>query len=70
MYGVARRHSLVALRWLRLILWIGVITILSVQARQLLDGSFRFDADIHAMVSLELMAIPLAIYWSRPVYAA
>jgi len=68
MFAVATRKSLIALAWLRLILWIGVVKILIVQLWLLAQGETQLAAYIHAMLINELVAIPLAVYWSRPVH--
>ena len=68
MFGVVTRKSLKALTWLRLILWIGVLKILIVQSWQLAQGETQLPSFIHAMLINELLAIPLAVYWSRPVH--
>ena len=69
MFGVATRTSLNALNWLRVILWIGVIKILVVQLWLLAQGQTELESYIRAMFINEGIAIPLAIYWSRPVHA-
>ena len=68
MYGVATRKSLRAIAWLRLILWIGVVKILVVQWWLLAQGDTQLASYLHAMLINELVAIPLAVYWSRPVH--
>ena len=67
-FGVSRRHSLKALGWLRVILWISVIKILVVQLWLISKGQPELAADVRGMLINELIAIPLAIYWSRPVH--
>jgi len=57
-----------ALNWLRAILWIGVIKILVVQLCLLAQGQTELESYIRAMFINEGVAIPLAIYWSRPVH--
>jgi len=69
MFGVATRASLKALKWLRLILWIGVVKILVVQLWLLAQGQTELVSYIRAMVINEVVAIPLAVYWSRPVHS-
>ena len=69
MFGVATRTSLNALNWLRAILWVGVIKILVVQLWLLAQGQTELESYIRAMFINEGIAIPLAIYWSRPVHA-
>ena len=66
MFGVATRKSLNALNWLRVILWVGVIKILVVELWLLAQGQIELASYIHAMFINELVAIPLAIYWTRP----
>ena len=68
MFGVATRTSLNALNWLRAILWVGVIKILVVQLWLLVQGQTELESYIRAMFINEGIAIPLAIYWSRPVH--
>ena len=68
MFGVATRMSLNALNWLRAILWIGVIKILVLQLCLLAQGQTELESYIRAMFINEGVAIPLAIYWSRPVH--
>ena len=68
MFGVATRKSCKALFFLRLILWIGVVKILVVQLWLLAEGQSQLTADIRAILINELLAIPLAIYWSRPIH--
>ena len=68
MFGVATRTSLNALNWLRAILWIGVIKILVLQLCLLAQGQTELESYIRAMFMNEGVAIPLAIYWSRPVH--
>jgi hypothetical protein len=69
MFGVATRTSLNALNWLRAILWIGVIKILVVQLWLLAQAQIELESYVRAMLINEGIAIPLAIYWSRPVHA-
>jgi hypothetical protein len=69
MFGVAIRKSLNALNWLRAILWIGVIKILVVQLLLLAQGQTELGSYIRAMFMNEGVAIPLAMYWSRPIHA-
>jgi hypothetical protein len=68
MFGVASRKSLKALSWLRVALWIGVLKILIVQLCLLAQGEINLAAYARAMFINELVAIPLAVYWSRPVH--
>lgn len=70
MFGVATRKSLNALNWLRLILWAGVIKILVVQLWLLAQGQIEVASYIRTMFINELFAIPLAIYWTRPVHVS
>ena len=68
MFGVASRKSPKALSWLRVALWIGVLKILIVQLWLLAQGEINLAAYARAMFINELVAIPLAVYWSRPVH--
>jgi len=68
MFGVATRKSLNALNWLRVILWVGVIKILVFQLWLLAQGQIELMSYIRAMLINELVAIPLAIDWTRPVH--
>ena len=68
MFGVAARKSLRALSWLRLILWLGVIKIFVVQLWLLAKGDTALFSYVRTMLLNELIAIPLAVYWSRPVH--
>ena len=70
MFGVASRHSLQALFWLRVILWIGVLNLLIVHLWLLAQGQTEMAATVRAIVFNEVISIPLAIYWSRPVHPA
>ena len=70
MFGVATRKSLNALNWLRLILWAGVIKIQVVQLWLLAQGQIEVASYIRTMFINELVAIPLAIYWTRPVHVS
>ena len=70
MFGVATRKSLNALNWVRVILWVGVIKILVVELWLLAQGQIELASYIHAMFINELVAIPLAIYWTRPVHVS
>jgi hypothetical protein len=65
-FGVASRKSLRALSWLRVILWVAVAKIFVVQLWLFSQGTIGLPAYIHAMSINELIAIPLAVYWSRP----
>jgi len=49
-------------------MWIGVIKILVVQLCLLAQGQTELESYIRAMFMNEGVAIPLAIYWSRPVH--
>lgn len=69
MFGVASRKSLKALSWLRVILWIGVAKILIVQLWLLAQGDIGLASYSRSLLINELVAIPVAIYWSRPVHA-
>ena len=64
-FGVATRKSLKALTWLRVILLIAVAKIFVVQLWLLSQGTIEFPAYVHAILINELIAIPLAVYWSR-----
>lgn len=68
MFAVAKRKSLRALNWLRVILWVGVIKILLVQLWLLAQGHTELADYIRAMLMNEVVAIPLAVYWTRPVH--
>ena len=68
MFGVASRKSLKALSWLRVVLWIGVIKILMVQLGLLSQGDIGLTSYVRAMWLNELVAIPIAVYWSRSVH--
>jgi len=70
MFGVATRKSLNALHWLRLILWVGVVKILVIQLWLLAQGQIEVASYIRTMFINELVAIPLAIYWTRPVHVS
>ena len=70
MFGVATRTSLNALNWLRAILWVGVIKILVVQLWLLGQGQIELASYIRTMFINELVAIPVAIYWTRPVHVS
>jgi len=65
MFGVAARKSLRALSWLRVILWIAVVKIFVIQLWLLAKGNIELTSYVHAMLVNELIAIPLAVYWSR-----
>ncbi len=66
---VATRKSLRALSWLRVILWISVAKIFVVQLWLLAKGDIELASYIHSMLINELIAIPLAVYWSRSVHS-
>jgi hypothetical protein len=68
MFGVATRKSLRALSWLRVILWVAVVKILVVQLWLLAKGETELLSYIRIMLSNELIAIPLAVYWSRSAH--
>ena len=70
MFGVATRKSLKALNWLRVILWAGVIKILVVQLWLLAQGQIELASYIRTIFINELVAIPVAIYWTRPVHVS
>lgn len=70
MFGVASRHSLKALAWLRAMLWIGVINILIIQLLLLAQGQAGLGSTMPALFLNELISIAVAIYWSRPVNQA
>ena len=68
MFGVASRKSLRALTWLGVILWITVVKIFVIQLWLLVHGEIELITYFRGMLINELIAIPLAIYWSRPVH--
>ena len=68
MFAVANGKSLKALDWLRVVLWIGVFKILIVQLWLLGQGEIGLSSYTRAMLINELVAIPLALYWSRPTH--
>ena len=68
MFAVANGKSLKALNWLRVVLWIGVFKILIVQLWLLGQGEIGLFSYTRAMLINELVAIPLALYWSRPTH--
>jgi hypothetical protein len=70
MFGVATRKSLRALFWLRVILWVAVVKIFVVQLWLLAKGDTALFSYVRAMLINELIAIPLAVYWSRSVHAS
>jgi hypothetical protein len=70
MFGVASRHSLKALVWLRAMLWIGVINLLVIQLLLLAQSQVVSGAAMRMLFVSELISIPTAIYWSRPVNQA
>ena len=70
MFVVASKKSLRSLSWLRLILWIGVVKILIVQLWLIAHGEIGLAAYARAMLINELVAIPLAVYWSRPAHSS
>jgi hypothetical protein len=69
MFGVATRKSLRALSWLRVILWIEVVKIFVIQLWLLAKGNIELASYVHAMLVNELIAIPLAVYWSRSLHS-
>ena len=69
MFGVATRKSLRALSWLRVILWIAVVKIFVIQLWLLAKGNIELASYVHAMLVNELIAIPLAVYWSRSLHS-
>ena len=68
MFAVANGKSLKALNWLRVVLWIGVFKILIVQLLLLGQGEIGLSSYTRAMLINELVAIPLALYWSKPTH--
>ena len=68
MFAVANGKSLKALDWLRVVLWIWVFKILIVQLWLLGQGEIGLSSYTRAMLINELVAIPLALYWSRPTH--
>jgi len=70
MFGVATRKSPKALSWFRLILWIAVVKILIVQLWLLAQGKIELASYFRAILINELIAIPLAVYWSRPTHSS
>ncbi len=70
MFGVATRKSLNALNRLRVILWVGVVKILVVELWLLAQGQIESASYIRAMFINELVAIPLATYWTRSVHVS
>lgn len=69
MFGVATRKSLRALSWLRVILWIAIVKVFVVQWWLFATGQTELLSTIRVMLSNELIAIPLAVYWSRSAHA-
>jgi hypothetical protein len=69
LFGVVGRKSLKALTCLGVVLWIDVVKILVVQLWLLANGDIELTTYIRGMLINELIAIPLAVYWSRPVHA-
>jgi hypothetical protein len=69
MFGVATRKSLRSLSWLRVILWIAVVKIFVIQLWLLAKGDIELASYVHAMLVNELIAIPLAVYWSRSLHS-
>jgi hypothetical protein len=65
MYGVAKRRSLRALTWLRVLLWAaGARGLLSVLT--LFGTSETAIADfVRTLIIHEVVLLPIAIYWSR-----
>ncbi len=70
MFGVASHRSLRALGWLRVILWIGVAKIFVVQLWLLAQGVTEWSSLIRTVAINAVIAIPMAIYWSRPVHTS
>ena len=70
MFGVATWKSLNSLNWLRVILWVGVAKVLVVQLWLLAQGQIELASYIRAMFINEVIAIPLAVYWTRPIHAS
>ena len=68
MVGVASRRSLKALGWLRLILWISVAKLFVVQLWLSEQGITASSSAIRTVVINASIALPLALYWSRPVH--
>jgi len=67
MFGVASRHSLKALAWLRAMLWIGVINLLLIQLLLLVQSQAGSGSAMRMLIVSELISIAMAIYWSRPM---
>jgi len=69
MFGVAKRKSLPALAWLRVLLWAGVVrgafSVLTLFGTS--DASIA--AFVRSMILNEGILIPLAIYWTRAVHS-
>ena len=70
MFAVANGKSLKALGLLQVVLWIGVLKILIVQLWLIAHGEIGLAAYARAMLINELVAIPLAVYWSRPAHSS
>lgn len=70
MFGVASRHSLKALVWLRALLWIGVVNILLILLLLLAQSQAGSGSALRMLFISELISLPTAIYWSRPVIQA
>lgn len=68
-FGVANRKSLQALSWLRVFLWIGVVKILVIQLWLLAQAETGMMSYARAILINELVSIPVAVYWSRPVHS-
>ncbi|MEY3962933.1 MAG: hypothetical protein RLZZ106_188 [Cyanobacteriota bacterium] len=68
MFGFANRKSSSALLWLRLILWIAVAKIAAVQSWLMAHAAGAWEAHLRVLLINELIMIPLALYWSRPVH--
>ena len=68
MFAVANGKSLKALGLLQVVLWIGVLKILIVQLWLLGQGEIGLGSYARAMLINELVAIPVAVYWSRPTH--
>ena len=70
MFGVASRHSLKALAWLRVMLWISMTNLLLIQLLLLAQSHAVSGTAMRMLFVSELITIAMAIYWSRPVNQA
>ena len=70
MFTVASQRSLNALFWLRFILWSGVVKALLEQFWLLSHGQAQLAASVHSLLINQLLTIPVALYWSRPVHSS